>query len=66
MFRSLIILTQYFILHSKNDTLAVIGYGTQGMAQSMNARDNGLNVIVGLRKGGHSWTQAQKDGWVSE
>lgn len=35
----------------KNDTLAVIGYGTQGMAQSLNARDNGLNVIVGLRKG---------------
>ncbi len=48
----------------KNDTLAVIGYGTQGMAQSLNMRDNGLNVIVGLRKGGHSWNAALKDGWI--
>ncbi|KAI8804860.1 ketol-acid reductoisomerase [Cladochytrium replicatum] len=48
----------------KNDTLAVIGYGTQGMAQSLNARDNGLKVIVGLRKDGHSWKQAVADGWV--
>jgi ketol-acid reductoisomerase len=44
--------------------LAVIGYGTQGMAQSLNARDNGMNVIVGLREGGHSWEAAKKDGWV--
>jgi ketol-acid reductoisomerase len=48
----------------KNDTMAVIGYGTQGMAQSLNMRDNGLNVIIGLRKDGHSWKQAQADGWV--
>ncbi|KAI8853378.1 ketol-acid reductoisomerase [Chytridium lagenaria] len=46
------------------DVLAVIGYGTQGMAQSLNSRDNGLNVIVGVRKDGHSWKQAQADGWV--
>ncbi len=30
----------------------------------MNMRDNGLPVIVGLRKGGHSWKAAIKDGWV--
>ncbi|RKP03695.1 hypothetical protein CXG81DRAFT_29196 [Caulochytrium protostelioides] len=48
----------------KNDTLAVIGYGTQGMAQSLNARDNGLKVIVGVREGGHSWKKAVQDGWV--
>ncbi|RKO93051.1 ketol-acid reductoisomerase [Blyttiomyces helicus] len=47
-----------------NDTLAVIGYGTQGYAQSLNLRDNGLRVIVGVRKGGHSWEAAKKDGWV--
>ncbi|KAJ3296479.1 Bifunctional acetohydroxyacid reductoisomerase [Borealophlyctis nickersoniae] len=47
-----------------NDTFAVIGYGTQGYAQSLNLRDNGLKVIVGVRKDGHSWKQAQKDGWV--
>ncbi|KAJ3041397.1 Bifunctional acetohydroxyacid reductoisomerase [Rhizophlyctis rosea] len=47
-----------------NDTFAVIGYGTQGYAQSLNLRDNGLNVVVGVRKGGHSWKKAQQDGWV--
>ncbi|KAI8897980.1 ketol-acid reductoisomerase [Globomyces pollinis-pini] len=46
------------------DTMAIIGYGTQGMAQSLNMRDNGLNVIVGVRKDGQSWKDAQKDGWV--
>lgn len=46
------------------DTMAVIGYGTQGMAQSLNLRDNGMPVIVGLRKGGVSWEKAKADGWV--
>jgi len=48
----------------KNDTLALIGYGSQGHGQGLNARDNGLNVIVGVREGGESWKQAQEDGWV--
>jgi len=48
----------------KNDTLAVLGYGTQGRAQALNARDQGLNVIVGLREGGVSWERAKEDGWV--
>lgn len=48
----------------KNDTLAMIGYGSQGHGQSLNARDNGINVIVGVRKDGESWKQAQEDGWV--
>ncbi|KAI9222276.1 ketol-acid reductoisomerase [Blastocladiella britannica] len=48
------------------DTLAVIGYGTQGRAQSLNARDNGLKVIVGVRRGGHSWDLALKDGWIAD
>lgn len=30
----------------------------------MNARDNGMNVIVGVRKNGTSWKQAEEDGWV--
>ncbi|RIA90798.1 6-phosphogluconate dehydrogenase [Glomus cerebriforme] len=47
----------------KNDTIAVIGYGPQGSGQSLNARDNGLNVIVGLREG-RSWNEALSDGWV--
>lgn len=49
----------------KNDTLAMIGYGSQGHGQGLNARDNGLNVIVGVREGGESWKQAQEDGWVN-
>jgi ketol-acid reductoisomerase len=36
-----------------------------GHGQGLNARDNGLNVIVGVRKDGESWKQAQEDGWVS-
>ena len=48
----------------KNDTLALIGYGSQGHGQGLNARDNGLNVIIGVREGGESWKQAQEDGWV--
>ncbi len=47
----------------KNDVLAVIGYGTQGYAQSLNLRDKNLPVIVGLRQGGVSWEKAKKDGW---
>ena len=48
----------------KNDTLALIGYGSQGHGQGLNARDNGLNVIVGVRENGESWKQAVEDGWV--
>ena len=44
--------------------IAVIGYGSQGRAHAMNLRDSGLNVVVGLRPGGASWKQAEKDGWA--
>jgi ketol-acid reductoisomerase len=47
-----------------NDVFAVIGYGTQGMAQSLNLRDNKQKVIVGAREGGASWKQAIGDGWI--
>ncbi|KAF4990785.1 hypothetical protein FGRMN_8274 [Fusarium graminum] len=53
-------LLEYF----KNDTLALIGYGSQGHGQGLNLRDNGLNVIVGVRKNGKSWKDAEQDGWV--
>ncbi|KAK1728725.1 ketol-acid reductoisomerase [Colletotrichum acutatum] len=53
-------LLEYF----KDDTLALIGYGSQGHGQGLNLRDNGLNVIVGVRKNGQSWKDAQQDGWV--
>ncbi|KAJ2065832.1 Bifunctional acetohydroxyacid reductoisomerase [Coemansia sp. S146] len=48
----------------KNDTIAVLGYGPQGHGQGLNLRDNGLNVIVGVRKDGRSWKKAIAEGWV--
>jgi len=51
----------------QKETMAIIGYGVQGRAQSLNLRDNGLKVIVGLRKSlepNSSWVLAKKDGWL--
>ncbi len=49
----------------KNETIAVIGYGVQGPAQSLNLRDNGFKVIVGQAKQfKRDWDRARKDGWV--
>ncbi|HCA79913.1 MAG TPA: ketol-acid reductoisomerase, partial [Bacteroidetes bacterium] len=31
---------------------------------SLNLRDNGINVLVGQRKGGKGWNEAVRDGWV--
>lgn len=46
------------------ETIAILGYGVQGPAQSLNLRDNGFNVIVGQRKGSKSWAKAIQHGWV--
>lgn len=46
------------------ETVAVLGYGVQGRGQSLNMKDNGVNVIVGLRDTGRGWDLAQQDGWV--
>ena len=43
--------------------IAIIGYGSQGHAHALNLRDSGMDVIVGLRKGGKSWPIAEKDGF---
>ena len=47
-----------------NETVAVLGYGVQGRGQSLNMKDNGVHVIIGLRDKGKSWDLAQQDGWV--
>ena len=48
----------------KNETIAVIGYGVQGPAQSLNMKDNGFNVIIGQsKKFKKDWNRAVKDGW---
>ena len=49
----------------KNETIAVIGYGVQGPAQSLNMKDNGFNVIIGqASKFKRDWDRAIADGWV--
>ncbi len=46
----------------KGQTIAVLGYGIQGNAQSNNMKDSGLNVIIGVKEGGSSWQKAKADG----
>src|SRR6516164_7457128 len=46
------------------ETVAVLGYGVQGRGQSLNMKDNGVQVIVGIREKGRGWDLAQQDGWV--
>ncbi len=43
-------------------TIAVIGYGSQGHAHALNARDNGQHVIIGLHEGSRSKAKAEADG----
>ena len=47
----------------KNKVTTILGYGPQGRGQGLNMRDQGFNVILGLRKGA-SWNKALEDGWV--
>ncbi|HJL81296.1 MAG TPA: ketol-acid reductoisomerase [Gammaproteobacteria bacterium] len=49
-------------LQSKKVT--ILGYGSQGRAHAMNLKDSGLNVVVGLRQDGSSWSKAIADGLV--
>lgn len=47
------------------ETVAVLGYGVQGPAQSLNMKDNGIKVIIGQRKEEKVfWDKAVNDGFV--
>ncbi|TAL78801.1 MAG: ketol-acid reductoisomerase [Burkholderiaceae bacterium] len=46
----------------KGKTVAIIGYGSQGHAHALNLHESGVKVVVGLRKGGASWSKAEKAG----
>ncbi|MCL2053929.1 MAG: ketol-acid reductoisomerase [Oscillospiraceae bacterium] len=46
----------------KGKTVAVIGYGSQGHAHSLNLHESGYNVIVGLYEGSKSKEAASKAG----
>ena len=48
------------IIQSKK--VAVIGYGSQGHAHSLNLRDSGVDVTVGLREGSSSRAKAENQG----
>jgi ketol-acid reductoisomerase len=43
-------------------TIAVIGYGSQGHAHALNAKDSGMKVIIGLHEGSKSRAKAEADG----
>ena len=43
----------------KSKKVAIIGFGSQGHAQAENLRDSGVEVIIGLKKGGSSWAKAE-------
>ena len=42
--------------------IAVIGYGSQGHAHAQNLKDNGYDVVIGLRPG-RSFNKAKEDGF---
>ncbi len=44
-------------------TIAVIGYGSQGHAHALNAKESGCHVIIGLYEGSPSWDKAVKQGF---
>lgn len=44
-------------------TIAVIGYGSQGHAHALNAKESGCHVIIGLYEGSKSWKKAEEQGF---
>ncbi len=46
----------------KGKKVGIIGYGSQGHAHAQNLNDSGVNVVVGVRKGGPSWAKVEKAG----
>lgn len=47
----------------KTKKIAIIGFGSQGYGQSMNLKDSGCDVVLGLRLGGKSDIKAKKYGF---
>jgi ketol-acid reductoisomerase len=48
--------------HLAGKTVAIMGYGSQGHAHSLNLRDSGVKVVVGLRAGSKFIAAAEKEG----
>ncbi|MEA2031672.1 MAG: ketol-acid reductoisomerase [candidate division Zixibacteria bacterium] len=47
--------------YHSNNRIAIIGYGSQGRAVSLNLRDSGYDIVVGLREDSPSIEIAKKD-----
>lgn len=47
----------------KGKKIAVIGYGSQGHAHALNAKESGCDVIIGLYEGSKSWAKAEQQGF---
>lgn len=47
----------------KSKKIAVIGFGSQGYGQSMNLKDSGCDIVLGLRLGGKSDIKAKDYGF---
>ena len=45
----------------KAKRVAVVGYGIQGRAQSLNLRDSGVDVVLGLELKDETWRRAKAD-----
>jgi ketol-acid reductoisomerase len=41
--------------------IAILGYGSQGRAHALNLKDSRFDVVVGVRKGGVSWSKARRE-----
>ncbi len=51
------------LVNLKYKQLAIIGYGSQGKAQAANLRDNGFEVLIGLRETSPARSSALQDGF---
>ena len=47
----------------KSKKVAIIGFGSQGHAHAENLRDSGVDVKIGLYRGGRSWKKAEAKGF---
>ncbi len=43
----------------KDKKIVIVGYGSQGHAHANNLHQSGVDIVVGLRRGGSSWAKAE-------
>src|SRR4029078_5752675 len=46
----------------KGKNVTIVGYGSQGHAHAQSLNDSGVKITVGLRRGGASWSKAERAG----